>query len=237
MARYDDGGEEVRLAKAGSSSRSAASWLTTTPPRFVLPPSDQQPVRLVFDVPKDARPGGHYVAVNFTAHQEGEAGQQLTVDYSVPVYVLLTVSGHFARQLDVRLVPRDTWRWRGGHARWDLQLHNSGDVHENVSGRVHVDGLLAGSRSVAIDPGVLLPGEHRTQHVDVDLRDAPDVWRADADVRRDGAKHATADAARVVVLPWWLLVLAAAAVALVAWRVRAVRRQPWDGDEPFPPGT
>ena len=126
----------------------------------------------------------------------------------------LVGSGDFQRDVDVTVTPDQRWHWRGGASRWTVRIHNAGDVHENVSGSLQVEGLLADGRRQPLRPGILLPGETRTQHVTVDLRDAPALLTGTARVRLDDHPDATESSERVVVLPWWLLVLLGVLIAV-----------------------
>ncbi len=237
VSRYGDGSKRVKYVPAGSTPRSAAPWLTVTPATFDIGSVEERHVRLVLDVPQDAGSGGAYVALVFEASQDSD-DVQVDVDASIPVMVLVTVRGDFRRGLEARVAPRDRWRWSGGRSEWEVELENTGDVHEVVAaGSVSVDGLLSRGRRVALEPGILLPGERRRQRVDLEVRAAPDVLAAEATIEREGADDLAATSDRTVVLPWWLLVVLAAGVGLVAWRAGAggARSEPLDQDDDVEP--
>lgn len=226
ITRTASDGERVRYAPAASTPRSAAPWLDVNPITFDLAARTQRVVTMTFDVPASAEAGGRYVALVFTARQlDAAPNQELDLQPEVPALVLLTVEGDLQRSLRATLTPLDRWRWTGGSVSWNLELRNDGDVHEVVSGIVRVDGVLASPVTRPVDAGVLLPGESRTQRIDVEVRAAPDLLEASADIRVADAATVDADAPRVVVLPWWLLALLAALASIIVYRMR--RR---DGD-------
>ncbi|MCB0878360.1 MAG: hypothetical protein KDC46_05195 [Thermoleophilia bacterium] len=234
-------GVSYDYVEAGTAPRGAGTWIEPDVTEFRLEPGTQRDVRLAVDVPADAGAGGHFGAVQFTASALQDTGM-LQADQLVPVPVFVTVAGAFRRDLKVKLRTPDTLRWSGGALRYTVELHNAGDLHENVSGRVRVDSLLSGSTSSPLQAGILLPGERRTQEVEFNVRSAPDLWRADVRVDRDGVDAVRAEAPNVWVIPIWLLVVLVAAIGITWWRIRA--RRAWrmslqdeefdDDDDIFP---
>lgn len=225
----DRGSTAAEFIEPGTGERGAGRWVRVAPEEFELDAGTQQLVRLSVEIPRDARPGGHYAGVRFITDQAGPTGDVATTA-EVDALVLVTVAGGYDHDLRVRAIATDGWRWRGGRASWEVELHNAGDVHEVISGKLAVDGMLSGVREIPMRPAILLPGERRTQRFDVDLREAPDRVVATAAVRADGADEPQRTAAPAVyVLPWWLLAVAVLVVALVTWRVRTVRR--WEQAE------
>jgi hypothetical protein len=250
-----DGSTALSLVRIGDAPRGAGAWLDVVdggacPPRdthascFHLAHGEQRVVHVRIRVPEDAGAGGHYAGVQVIGSQSDPA-TNLDIKVLDEVPVFLTVAGDYERDLRVHATPDDPWRWHGGSTSWTVQLRNEGDVHENVSGFLTVDPLLVGTHRIALKPGILLPGEHRTQHLRMDVRDAPDLLAARVRVELDDHAPARDDVRRTVVLPWWFLVLVAVAIAVVWWRLRtratAPRRgesQDVDGwEDPFPPAT
>ena len=233
LRRSRAGTDSVELAERGEAPRGAGSWLTLTPQRWQADAATEQQITVTVRVPADARPGGHYAGLLVSADPI-EAREGIGVRSQVSMYVFITVAGQFERRLDVDVVSDSRWRWRGGPTEWVVELRNSGDLHENVSGVVTVDGVVDADHRVALDPGILLPGERREQRIRVETRDAPDVLRAKARVDRDEAPSVQAVSSRTIILPWWLLVLVAVATVVIVWRLRTRRRRwevdPGDGD-------
>lgn len=217
----------------GDARRGAGAWIEDIDPaEFDIEAARERPVPVVVEIPEDAGAGGWYGALVFTA-KDPRPGAEVPIDQTVPVPVLVTVDGDYERDLRVDVEPADRWRWRGGRGEWEVELRNEGDVHEVIAGRMRIDGALSGATGTAIRPVVLLPGEVRRQRTSFDLRDAPDVVGANLRVERDEGDPVEADSPPVVVLPWWLLVLLALAIGVIAWRVRASRGDdgPWEDEE------
>ncbi|MCW2961666.1 MAG: hypothetical protein JWM25_1158 [Thermoleophilia bacterium] len=222
----------IETAAPGSMPRGAGAWLTASPTSISIPAGEERDVRVRIAVPQGARIGGAYATLGIL-NPPSEAGEGVPIGLDTQVTFLLRVAGDYRRALDVELTPAgDRFRWRAGTVRWTLVMRNTGDLHENVSGAVVVDGLIAGSRRLPLDSGVLLPGETRTQQFDVELRDAPDVLDANVRIDRDAADDARADSPRVYVLPWWLLVVVGVLGLVVWWRMRAPRT--WHAEDDLP---
>lgn len=219
----------------GEGRRGAGAWIEPrTPARFDLERARERSVAVTIDIPADAGAGGWYAAIVFTA-EDPRPSASIPIDQTIPVPILVTVTGKFRRDLRASVEPASRWRWSGGTATWTVDLRNEGDVHEVYGGRLTVDGPLSAPRSRDLRPGILLPGEHRRIRQTFELRDAPDLVAARLRIERDEGSAVEDAAPRVVVLPWWLLVVLALAAAIIAWRLRSRARDDgaWeaDGDE------
>jgi hypothetical protein len=230
-----DGGR--RFLDPGESDWGAARWMRVSPATFTLGPATNEELQLTVDVPADAGGGGRYAALLIRGVPvEGDGNLRVTSEISV--LTLLQVGSKVHRDLRIDVGAPHSPRWRGGRATWTVTFRNHGDVHENVSGHLAFDGLFGSIQQRRIEPFILLPGGTHEQEFRVDLRDAPDLWRAVAHVDLGGKHDRTPSSSRVLVLPWWLLVVLAVAIALVAWRVLRRRREPAiDDEEPFDEGA
>ena len=231
------GSTAFEYVPVGEAPRGAGSWLQPLEPAsFSIPAREQRELDVVIEVPRDAGAGGHFAALMFNA-PDPRTDSQIRIAINQPIAFFITVRGEFERDVRVRATPTDRWRWTAGEATWDVRISNEGDVHEPVSGRVRLDGLLGGGvRSVLLEPALLFPGETRIQRVRFDLRSAPDLLTAEARVDLDDAPTETDEAPRVVLLPWWILIVAGLAVAVIALRLRLRGRRhgtddPLDGED------
>lgn len=213
----------------GEAPRGAGDWIRVEPKTFQLRAGTERRIPVRISIPADTGAGGHYGGVLFSVEPVKPAGQ-FDVSYSTGIPVLVTVDGAFERDLRVRVRADDRWRFSGGRTGWTVELRNEGDVHEVYSGRLRLDSMLSGSTSVALRPGILLPGERRTEHVRVAVRSAPDIYQARVRVQRDDARAVTASSSRMIVLPLWVLVVLAGVIAVVWYRLRTRRRHRQDED-------
>lgn len=224
----DGRGASLDFVDAGTAERGAGTWLSPATDAFRLQAATERRVELQVTVPAGTRPGGYFGAVAFIAMDPDPRGQ-IPIDVNQPIPVYVTVDGAARRSVRAAATPTDRVRWRGGRAAWRVRVRNAGELHEVVEGQLRLDGLLSATRSEPLRPAILLPGEERTQLVDVELRDAPDLVAATT--RIDGIRDGGAGerAARLLVLPWWLIVLVGATTALIAWRLR--RSREWSDHE------
>jgi hypothetical protein len=217
------GDDAFEYVEPGRAARGAAPWMRLGERTFELAAGTERLVRVAIAIPPDAGAGGHYAAISSTVRPVERAGGQFDVDLTTPIPIFVTVSGELQRDLRVRLVPGERLRWGGGAATWNVQLHNAGDVHEVVGGRVQVQSTFSGSTSTAIRAAILLPDERRVRPARFVLRSAPDTWRARVRIERDGGEPLVADAGRVWVLPWWLLLVVFIGALITSWRLRSRR--------------
>lgn len=232
------GDRSLEIDGAGSQERGAGGWLTPEAAKLRIPALEERTMRVRVRVPADAGPGTWQALVLLLVTPEAGEGV-VALQEETSVTMLLQVAGDAKRDLRVSLRPEDRAHWRGGEAVWTVTVANEGDVHESFGGRVVVDALLAGSRSMQLQTGILLPGERRDLRVRVQLREAPDRVRARAEVTtraRAGGDteptdtELTATAQSVFVLPWWIPLVVLAAVVIIVLRVRRTRSSDDDVD-------
>jgi hypothetical protein len=217
----------------GDAPRGAGAWVAPIDPvDFTIAAGEQRSLPIKLRIPPDAGAGGYYAALSFTI-KDPDPKAQIPIDAVQPIPIFVTVAGTFEHDLRASVEPESRWHWSGGTATWTIDLRNEGDVHEVYGGRLKVDGLLSASRSRDLRPGILLPGEHRRIRQTFDLRDAPDLVGAKLRIENDQGDAVADDAPRVIVLPWWLLVVLALAVAIIWWRLRArrIHAAAWGADD------
>lgn len=127
---------------AGSSTYSAAKWITVPEAEFTLKAQEKRKISYTIDVPKDAEPGGHY-AMLFFETAAGEPGN-VQVTGRVGCQVLLTVAGPIQRSLSIEAlsVPRLAF---GAGDEATILVRNIGNVHALPAGYVQVWGGLPGT--------------------------------------------------------------------------------------------
>jgi len=224
--------QDKQLVPAGESKRGAAEWVSFEPAELRLEPDQETVLRVLVRVPAGTAPGGWFAALQTEARPLSGAGN-LTVTTSLTSLALITVQGKIEHDLHVALRPARRLRF-GTPLAWDLELRNTGNVHEVFNGKLEVDGLLAPSRSRGVQGAIVLPGAVRRFRLPVELRSVPDVvsarvrWTADQSVEAQPSGSAGANritpARQVVLLPLWFLTVLGAVTTLVLIRVFIRRR-------------
>jgi hypothetical protein len=156
----------IEYLPSGSTSESAAPWLTYEPATMLVPAEGSVDVRYTLDVPGDARPGSHWVVVFAEASAVGSSDAE-------SVATMRVRTGH-AMYVDVQGGDATLDGTVGGvfpiapaspesPVSFDVQYVNTGDYVQFVDGRVDVldlDGTLVAQVPVA--SFAVLPGYDRT---------------------------------------------------------------------------
>jgi len=126
------------------AARSAATWLSVRPRRFVLAPDHEALVRVVARPPRVASAGDHHALVLLSTFAPGHA--PVSVRTRLGVLALVRVPGRVVRRLTIGRV-----RFiRGGTGRVAVSVFNRGNVAERLArGQVTI-ALLRAGRTVAI---------------------------------------------------------------------------------------
>lgn len=226
-----DPDKDKRILTAGSATRGAGRWLriVDADKAYSLAAGAERTLHVSVQVPQDAAPGGHYAAILVRTLPSDDQGVQITADAAV--LVLLRVDeGKIRHDLRIRAVPVRRWLW-SGPTRWRVEVDNRGNVHERFGGRLVVDGMLGGPRTLSLEPMIVLPGALRRERATIEARNAPDLLRGSVRyIRNDDKLRTSAASPFVVLLPWWVLVVLVVVAAMVAWRV-AQRRRAWPDDD------
>lgn len=134
--------------------RTAASWLTMQPGRFVLAPGSSRALTVVSRLPARVEPGDHDALVLLTTRPRRSAA--VAVRLRVGVVVVVRAPGRVVRRLV--LGGLRVRRARGGRV-LEVLVVNKGNVTESLArGRVQISLLRGGTRrALATEPRDLRP--------------------------------------------------------------------------------
>ena len=122
---------------------SAAAWMGVSPDTFTIQPKQRQNLNYYIQVPKDARPGGHYAAVVFVpvqpkgqtqntgAQVNGQIGTLFSIAVNGQIKESATVSKFFANNFQ-----------EYGPVNIQTQIKNFGDLHITPKGYITVTDML-----------------------------------------------------------------------------------------------
>jgi hypothetical protein len=129
-----------RIVRGPSGRRVAASWLTITPRRLVLPAGGSAVLTVSSSVPRQAEPGDHPALVLVTSRPR--AGARIGVRMEIGVVVVVRVPGAVVHRL---ALGRLSLRRHGARRLLELGIANLGNVTEPVGpGRLRVELLQRG---------------------------------------------------------------------------------------------
>lgn len=223
----------------GTTATAVGSWITATPGQVRVPPHGTVPVDVRIRVPADAAAGDHIAAVVARKAGEPSGSGNVRVVQRVGVRVYLTVQptdessrrGALGRQFEFRSL-----RWAGDA--FEAEVANTGDLLVEPLGTVDVRrGGLGATAEVPV-LGTVPPGESRTFRVSPPADLEPGTY--DGTVRLhlvqggddqartvtftlDGPLHTgrpPVAPAKDKAFPWWLMVIAVAALGAVAVEAR-----------------
>ena len=125
-----------------SNKYSAANWIGVTPQTFTLKPGDSQKINYYVQVPRDARPGGHYAAIVYSPIVTGAlTGSGSTVNSQLGSLFYITINGPINEQSTVSKFFANPFQ-EYGPVNILTQIKNLGDLHIAPKGTITVTGLF-----------------------------------------------------------------------------------------------
>ena len=122
-----------------SNKYSASSWIGLETQQVTVPAQTRQELSYYVQVPKDAKPGGHYAAVIYSPINKDEdaKGSGSTVTSQIGTLFYVTVNGPVKEKADVTLFngPRFS---EYGPVNIDTQIRNLGDNHITPKGYISI---------------------------------------------------------------------------------------------------
>lgn len=124
---------------------SAAAWIGVSPSTFTVKPHEKQIINYYIQIPRDAKPGGHYAAlvyqpkVDTTANQTGgvvsaQIGSLFYVTVKGPIKENAQITNFFANNFQ-----------EYGPVKVLTQIKNNGDLHITPKGSITLTGLFTNS--------------------------------------------------------------------------------------------
>ena len=124
-----------------NSKYSAASWIGVTPSSFTVKPGQRQVVDYFIQVPRNAKPGGHYAAAIYTAKIKGEQQTGAAVTAQIGTLFYITVTGPITETANVSKFFANAFQ-EYGPVKILTQIKNNGDLHITPTGALTVSGLF-----------------------------------------------------------------------------------------------
>jgi len=134
-----------------SNKYSGASWIGIFPDNFTLASKETEILSYFIDIPKDARPGGHYAAVIFRpiAPTSGNT-TGTTVETQIGSLFYLPVAGNIYEHAQVSKFMAEHAFYEYGPVKILSEIQNQGDQHIKALGNITITNMLGGT--VAILP-------------------------------------------------------------------------------------
>lgn len=124
---------------------SASSWIGVTPSTFTLNPREKQVINYFIQIPKDAKPGGHYAALVYQPVNEDDSlATGGTVNTQIGSLFYVTVNGPVKESAEVTKFFANSFQ-EYGPLKLLTQIKNLGDLHIRPNATITVSGLLGSS--------------------------------------------------------------------------------------------
>ena len=121
---------------------SAAAWIGVTPSTFTVNPRDKQVINYYIQVPRDARPGGHYAAIVYTpVVKKGANATGGVVNTEIGSIFYITINGPITEKSIVSKFFANGFS-EYGPVNILTQIKNLGDLHTKAKGTITVSGLF-----------------------------------------------------------------------------------------------
>lgn len=125
-----------------SNKYSAASWIAVYPRSFTVAPRDSYELRYYIQVPKEARPGGHYAAAIFKALSSLEVeGTGTAVQTQIGTLISVNVAGPITEKADITAFSTSEFQ-EYGPIDIKTQIKNMSDLHIKPKGLIKISNML-----------------------------------------------------------------------------------------------
>lgn len=115
---------------------SAASWIGVTPQRFTVEPHNKHEFAYYIQIPKDARPGGHYAAVVFSPKADGNLSSSgASVDIQIGTLFYILINGDVIEHASVSSMQAPGFQ-EYGPVSITTQIQNASDIHIKPVGQI-----------------------------------------------------------------------------------------------------
>lgn len=153
----DNQGTPVLVANNSLSNKfSAASWIKVTPSSFVVKPHQRQEMNYTINIPKNARPGGHYAVVTYAPTQGiSVSGTGALVKTQAGTLFYISVNGPITEKSIISKFFTNSF-YEYGPIKILTQIKNLGDLHITPNATVTVSGLFF-NKSKALETRNIFP--------------------------------------------------------------------------------
>lgn len=161
----EDGKTPVQVKEVVDNRWSLASWLVLSPSRQTIAPKKTANINILIDVPKDARPGGHYAMLLHQPTDSGAGADEVSVtgiNQQVGTLLYVSVEGPITEQAFVRDFAFKPNFSEYGPANFSYSVDNQSDIHIRPTGVVEFYNLFNRKvGAVTVEPQNVFPGSQR----------------------------------------------------------------------------
>lgn len=140
-----------------SNKYSASSWIGISPTKFTVAPNQRQEISYFIQIPRDAKPGGHYAAIVYEpTSAKGVDSSGATVNSQIGTLFSITIDGPIKENALVTKLFTPFFQEYGPVA-IQTQIKNLGDEHIKPLGTVTVTNMLGGKEMQPLHENNIFP--------------------------------------------------------------------------------
>ncbi len=168
----NNGGVSFYLGKKSGDSEKifASQWIKINNSPIVLAPYQSKLIPFSIEVPENAEPGGHYVALVFGTkprNQKEIKGTAINISSAIASLILLRVKGQIIEKGSIQDFYTNNYIYQKPDVEFNLTFRNSGNVHLHPVGAIKIYNMWGKERGrIPINEnsyfGNVLPNSKRT---------------------------------------------------------------------------
>lgn len=216
----DDFGTPVILDDSQSKNNrwSAASWIQVSPSQYKLKPGETKSLQVMFLVPEDALPGGHYAGIFHTFKDQtvtNNNGSVSGINSKVGTLVYITIPGPVKEDARVTTFSAPQFS-EYGPIDFKTTVINFSDIHITPAGAIKITNWLGGKTAdLALPATNIFPGTSRNYQLQL-----PNKWLFGRYQAELVSSYGTTGQVLIAtlffwVIPWRLLILLGIIIILI----------------------
>jgi len=216
----------VDVQDESSNRWAASSWIQVSPSSLKLKPGETKSLILTILPPTNALPGGHYAMVIYRPEKSGSINSTgAAIQANVGTLVYVTVPGDIKQSAIVQKFSAPRFS-EFGPINFSATIKNSSDIHIQPVGSINVKSWLGRKTQIALEPTNIFP--YTTREFKSVLNKKWLFGRYQADLQAVYGTEGDLVTATIFfwVIPWRLLVLITAAVAIVITLIVIAKKNP-----------
>lgn len=228
----DDSGTPLQLEDTDLETNpdlnrwTASSWIHISPTKLQLKPGETKSLTLTVIVPDNALPGGHYSMILHSPQNEvalDETGAAIQTNVGTLVYI--TVAGDITENARIEKFTAPKFS-EYGPIDIDTTVYNLSDVHISPIGQITIKNWLGGTtQKIVLNPINIFPYTSRDITSTLSRRWLFGRYQAQLEAGYGTQGNLLAATLYFWVIPWRLLLLLIAFVAILFTLVYLLRRQ------------
>ncbi len=226
----EDGSTPIPVEDTVSNRWSLASWMVITPSLHTVQPKKTVEMQVVFEVPEDATPGGHYAMILHQPTddpQEKLQDQELTgsgVSQRVGTLVYFIVEGHINEEAYLRNFKFKSFQ-EFGPVPFSYQVSNQSDIHIHPRMKIDIFNMLGKKiDSIEIETKNIFPFNRRDFSGEWNRTWGLGLYKAELSMSYGDTGQVAVDVSKFWIVPIRIILAILLLLLLIAAAISAIKR-------------